>query len=246
MISQETIKKLAIKYQTTELNIIREYFQHVFLQYFYKQKQSDKIYFKGGTALRMIYQSPRFSEDLDMSSEIKNISIIEEIVLVAISEIEREGIETEIKEAKKTSGGYLAIIHFLYENQMTPVQLEISLRKKEIKGEIVTIVSDFLPPYTIVQLSLDELVEEKIKAVISRKKSRDFYDIYFLLRANLISTNKKKLLSSVAVALDESDISFSKELKIFLPKSHWPIIKNFQDILKREISRHITFSNYNS
>lgn len=104
MISGETIKKLAQKYQTTELNIEREYFQHLFLSYFYQQKGSEKIYFKGGTALRLIYQSPRFSEDLDFSSSLKNIPVIEKMVIGTLSEIEREGIEAEIKEAKKTSG----------------------------------------------------------------------------------------------------------------------------------------------
>ena len=35
MISQETIQKLATKYQTSEFpNIIREYFQHLFLPVF--------------------------------------------------------------------------------------------------------------------------------------------------------------------------------------------------------------------
>lgn len=239
MISREMIKKLSIKYQTTEQNIIREYFQHLFLQYFYKQKQSEKICFKGGTALRMIYQSPRFSEDLDMSSEIKKISVIEGLVLAAALEIEREGVKVKIKESKKTSGGYLAVIHFFYDNQFVPVQLEISLRKGKIKGETAMVAGDFLPPYTLIQLSLNELIEEKIKALISRKKPRDFYDIYFLLRANLISTAKKNLLVSVLDVLESVNISFGRELKIFLPKSHWPVIKNFSDILKREIKKHI-------
>ena len=239
MIAPDVIKKLALKYQTTELNVVREYFQHIFLQYFYRQKQSGKIYFKGGTALRIIYQSPRFSEDLDMSSEIKNIPAIEGLALAAVAEIEREGIKAEIKESKRTSGGYLAIIHFFYNSQPIAVQIEISLRKKKASGESVTIASDFIPPYTIIQLSLDELVEEKIKALLSRKKPRDFYDIYFLLRANLISTGGKKLLTSISDVLAETKISFSKELKIFLPKSHWPILKSFPAALKREINRQI-------
>ncbi|MBI3335601.1 MAG: nucleotidyl transferase AbiEii/AbiGii toxin family protein [Candidatus Portnoybacteria bacterium] len=70
MISQDTITKFADRYQTTELTIRREYLQHLFLSYFYKQGNTDNIYFKGGTALRFIYKSPRFSEDLDFSSSL--------------------------------------------------------------------------------------------------------------------------------------------------------------------------------
>lgn len=61
MISEEEIQRLASKYQTSEGNIRREYFQHLFLSYFYQQPKAADIFFKGGTALRLLYQSPRFS-----------------------------------------------------------------------------------------------------------------------------------------------------------------------------------------
>ena len=76
MISEKTIKELTQKYQTTEINIIREYCQHLFLSYFYQKRKSEQIYFKGGTALRIIYNSPRFSEDLDFTG-IHNIAYYE-------------------------------------------------------------------------------------------------------------------------------------------------------------------------
>jgi predicted nucleotidyltransferase component of viral defense system len=63
MIANDALKTLATKLQTTELNVRREYFQHLFLSYFYQQPLADWIYFKGDTALRMLYNSPRFSED---------------------------------------------------------------------------------------------------------------------------------------------------------------------------------------
>lgn len=68
MISNEALEKLATQYQTGVFpNIVREYFQHVFLSELYKLPETEKILFKGGTALRIINGSPRFSEDLDFS-----------------------------------------------------------------------------------------------------------------------------------------------------------------------------------
>ncbi len=55
MITVEAIRALAAKLQTTELNVRREYCQHLFLSYFYQQSLTDQVYFKGGTALRIIY-----------------------------------------------------------------------------------------------------------------------------------------------------------------------------------------------
>ena len=239
MISQEIIKKITDKYQTTELNVRREYFQHLFLSYFYAQPETDKIYFKGGTALRLIYNSPRFSEDLDFSSSLKDIKKIEHAVVTALSEIEREGSEVGIDEAKETTGGYLAAVNFKNNSHTTIIQLEISFREGKKKGEVATIASDFIPPYTLVQLSQSMLIAEKIKALLDRKKPRDFYDLYFILRAGLLSAEEKSILSEALEALKKVDIQFDQELKIFLPKSHWPVIRNFSTMLEREIKKFL-------
>lgn len=239
MISASVIKNLSNKLQTTELNIRREYVQHLFLSYFYQQKSAEKVYFKGGTALRIIFQSPRFSEDLDFSSNKTTINEIEDIVLETIREIEKEGIIINLKESKRTTGGYLAIIIFLLGNQEIAIQLEISQRDGKNSGEIKTIVSDFIPPYTLMSLSQSQLIAEKIEALLTRKKARDFYDLYYILRANLLPTSEKSILKKVISVLEKININFEPELKIFLTKSHWPIIKNFKEILTQEIDRHI-------
>jgi predicted nucleotidyltransferase component of viral defense system len=106
MISADVITKLSRKYQTTELNVRREYVQHLFLAYFYQQPQAKAIFFKGGTALRIVYGSPRFSEDLDFSSTLHSREEIEEAVLHTLHAVEREGIKTDISESKDTSGGF--------------------------------------------------------------------------------------------------------------------------------------------
>lgn len=40
MISTDALRALAPQWQTTELNVRREYFQHLFLSYFYRQPLS--------------------------------------------------------------------------------------------------------------------------------------------------------------------------------------------------------------
>src|SRR3990170_7638268 len=146
MISNEALRALATKLQTTELNVRREYFQHLFLSYFYQQPLADGVYFKGGTALRMLYNSPRFSEDLDFSSAVSDARAIEGALLETLVAISRENINPDLEESKKTSGGYLAILSFRTEDQVpVSIQLEISLRGGETRGEAVTIASDFIP-----------------------------------------------------------------------------------------------------
>lgn len=239
MVAQDQIRKLSTKYQTSELNIIREYLQHLFLSYFYQLAQSTDIYFKGGTALRFVYQSARFSEDLDFSTNKENILGIEDILLEVLGKVEKENIQATLQEAKTTSGGYLAIIDFVLLDQTIPVQIEISFREKENTGEVVTITSDFIPPYTLVILAQDQLVSGKIRALKARKKARDFYDLYFILRKQLLIPNKKDVLPEVLDALHSQDINFEVELKQFLPRSHWVIVRDFKNTLEREINRFI-------
>lgn len=237
MITEESIKTLAKKYQTTEQNVRREYLQHLFLRYLYKQKGADRIYFKGGTALRIIYHSPRFSEDLDFSTSLKSVSFLEKIIIGTLSEIEREGIETEIKEAKKTSGGYLAEVAFALNGVAVNILLEISLRNIGKAGQTVVVAGDFVPSYVIEQLQEQQLIDEKMQALFSRRKPRDFFDLYFILRANLLSVSQRKMLVKVEDALNKTQINFTKELKEFLPKSHWLIIKDFTSVLRRELRK---------
>lgn len=238
MLSSDKLRELAVKKQTTGLNVRREYIQHIILSYFYQQPQSGNIFFKGGTALRFIYNSPRFSEDLDFSTPSSDIAAIENAVQNALTEVEREGIGTEIVESKPTTGGYLAIIEFHLAREKIAAQIEISFRDNKAQGEIVTIASDFVPPYTIMALAEEQLVKQKIRALLLRRKPRDFYDLYFILRKeHLLPPQEKTILPQVLKTLRESKISFNKELAQFLPRSHWPIIKDFKSILEREIQK---------
>lgn len=240
MIDREAIIELARKYQTTADTVWREYCQHLFLSYLYQQPESDQLYFKGGTALRIIYRSPRFSEDLDFSASLYSQHAIERIVIQTLSEIEREGIATTLREATPTTGGYLAAMDFQVNGKTITTKIELSQRKGKKQRETITITNDFVPSYPVVQLAEEYLVEEKLAALLGRKKPRDFYDLYFLLRANLIPASQKQaVLPKALEALKQTNIHFDRELKEFLPKSHWMIIREFPQVLEREIKRYL-------
>jgi len=46
--------------------VLVEYLQHEILDSIYKQPGSENLSFIGGTAIRIVYESKRFSEDLDL------------------------------------------------------------------------------------------------------------------------------------------------------------------------------------
>jgi predicted nucleotidyltransferase component of viral defense system len=236
MISQSHLKEVATWGQTTELNIRREYIQHLFLSNFYRRRNVNSFYFKGGTALRLIFHSPRFSEDLDFSLSSLDIRSIENEIIDTLKEIEREDIYADIIESKQTTGGYLSKLLFHLKTDKVELILQMSKREKSYAGEVVTVNNEFLPPYTIFILDRRKLVAEKVQALLTRAKPRDYYDFYFLLRAGLIQNKNKQVLAKVKEKL-KTDIDFKKELQGFLPKSHWPLIKTLPAAIGRELAR---------
>ena len=240
MISKSLIDDLTHKYQTTQANVAREYCQHLFLSYFYQKQKSDRVLFKGGTALRFIYNSPRFSEDLDFTAYNMAARQIETIFIDSIDEVAQTGIGVDLQEAKTTSGGYLAIAWFTFLDFKQAIQIEVSMRpESKIASEVRLLNSDYIPPYNIVSLVEKHLIEEKIRALLDRAKPRDFFDIYFLLRVNLSISKNSLSLVKVLKKLEETRMDFKRELMLFLPKSHHNILKDFKNILKRELNKYV-------
>jgi len=250
MITRQFITEIATKLQTTESNTAREYCQHLFLSYFYKKPKSEKILFKGGTALRIIFKSPRFSEDLDFSAINEGTITIPEInqlIDETLTGIKNEGIECEkILNAGtqgETTGGYFAIIKLKMLDFNSEIRLQISFRSpNETISNTVLIQNDFIAPYVITFLTESLLVSEKIQALLARKKPRDFFDLYFILRHNelvkfipSIPNLKNQLLDII-----NQEEGIEKELKIFLPVSYQTLLKDFKERLQKEIEMHIS------
>jgi len=251
MITGETLQKLTTQYQTGLFpNIIREYFQHIFLSEIYKLPEAENLLFKGGTALRVVYGSPRFSEDLDfsifkvMEHTVKKFA--EDLFIRVLSEIERMGIMVEIgQKSGATSGGYFGVATFkMSDYQPIGVEINISARNgREVKGEADSIANDFVPTYTLIHLSQEELVDEKIfGALRERKKPRDFYDLYFIMRKGMLSIEQKKRLRELKddIAADARAIDFRGELGAFLPANQQLIIRDFPRALGAELNRQVS------
>lgn len=244
MIEKKQVQALSQAWQTTTDNVVREYFQHLLLSGLYQEKGSDNLLLKGGTALRIIWQSPRFSEDLDFTGVNVTVKNIEALIEGALAKMEREGVKTEIVESKSTSGGYLAIFQFQTSEYKSQIQLEISLRNgKKALGAAVLIQSDLVAPYTLIHLKEEQLIAEKIRACLSRGKARDFYDLYFILRSRMAFKEAfiqdKQLKAKILDVVKSEKLDFKHELKVFLPVNQHRIIKGFPETLVTEIERNL-------
>ncbi len=250
MIAIETLEQLGRQYQMGVFpNIVREYFQHIFLAELYKLPEAEKLLFKGGTALHIVYGSPRFSEDLDFSlfgltqNDIK--SFVEKLLVTVLAEMAHAGIVVELGDKLGvTSGGYFGLATFrLFEYPPVGVEINVSARNGRIvTGEVDSVANNFVPTYTIIHLPQNELVEEKIfSALRERKKPRDFYDLYIIMRKGMLSSDQKKKLGLIkdSITVDAKQINFKTELGTFLPVDQQGIIREFSATLERELNSQL-------
>lgn len=244
MLTLENLKEFTEKNQTRLENIVREYVQHLFLSSLYKIKGSEQLLFKGGTALKIIYGSPRFSEDLDFDGQnIYDTKLIDNLFLETASEMEKIGLGIGLKEAKPTTGGYLGIIAYRLYDIAKEMKFEISLRNG-VKSdyEVATIVNDYLPAYSLIHSPASRIVKGKMAALLDRGKPRDYYDFYFILRHPGLRQRLSLAPDSLNKILDKlagKDINFKKELSVLLPASHQLILKDFKKILTQEVEKYL-------
>jgi predicted nucleotidyltransferase component of viral defense system len=239
MIDKKFLQDYATKEGTSLDNILREYVQHLFLRNFYTKSDSRSFLFKGGTALKLVFGSPRFSEDLDFTG-IKNSTHYEEILQDCLLMLSTEGIKVELIESKPTSGGHLAIIKVKLVGGEVEIQNQISFRPRgRVVSESLVVTSNIVPAYNIYMLDRKIVVAEKVKALIDRAKPRDFFDLYFILRdqelrhhLQLNEMQREKIFANLEKQRKEE---LARELKRLLPRSFWPVVADLPSALKREL-----------
>jgi predicted nucleotidyltransferase component of viral defense system len=182
MITKEQVYSLAKKNKVTETVIFREYLQLLFLSQLYPQKESQRIFFKGGTALHFIYKAPRFSEDLDFTVGLK-----EEDFLALMHKLFRILSKTEAISFKKrktiVGRKFLLTASATVLPYETFVSLDFSFREKVLEPQKTIIETDYPVLFSsyIYHLSKEEIFAEKIRAILTRGKGRDLYDLWYLV-----------------------------------------------------------------
>jgi len=178
------------KLQGFKKNILREYLQCKILEIIFNSKHANKLAFLGGTALRIVYNNSRFSEDLDFDNfDLKKEEFVE-ISEIVKRGLELEGYATEIRQVFK--GAFRCYIKFpkiLFQEGLSGhreekilIQIDTAAHNFKYKPQR-KIINKFDVLTEILVTPPDILLAQKICAALGRKraKGRDFYDIIFLL-----------------------------------------------------------------
>jgi len=235
-------------------NILREYLQYKILELIFNSSLANKLSFLGGTALRIIHNNTRFSEDLDFDNfgltEAEFIGLTEEIQ----KGMTKLGFETEIRNVFKGAFRcYLKIPKVLLDNELAvmpneKILIQIDTAAHEFKYEPDQKILNKFDVFTQIFLTpLDILLSQKIYTIFNRNrvKGRDFFDTIFLLgltkpnydylKLKLGIDNwaeiKKKLLEKT-VKLDLTELVKDVDPYLFTPSDSKKIIL-FREYIKQ-------------
>jgi len=208
------LEKLASKH--AKYNFTREYLQELILQIIDRKGYFKYMAFVGGTALRILYDLPRFSEDLDFSLVKKKGFSFTALLKTIKKELELNGYEIEEAKGREKTvlSEFIRFKGLLYELGLTTqkseklfIKLEIdSSPPKGFETEVIMVNKDFL--YKVQCYDPASLFASKLHAVLFRKynKGRDYYDLlWFLTRGIPINYD---LLSSAAAQTEKSTVHF--------------------------------------
>ena len=204
-----------------KVNRLRELLQMVSLKILYDKGYFSKIAFVGGTALRVLYDMRRFSEDLDFSLIGKRDYSFEEMVSTLKREFKLYGLKINAK----------AKIGKTVQNSMVKfpkVLSELGISNLESQNISIKVELDSNPPagwhientivnktylLNITHFDLPSLYATKLHASFFRRyvKGRDFYDLVWYLTKKIkpnytLLNNAIKQTEGKSPRLDEDNI----------------------------------------
>lgn len=171
-----------------KLNVLREYIQNEILLILQTRGFTDRMHFVGGTALRFLYGTKRFSEDLDFSADRSwRKTTMAAMAAGLIKELRASGYSVEVpfKEEKTVARAFVRFGLILQEASLSPrrgqvlsVNVEVDTNPPSGWVEERTIVSRHFP-VLLRHYDLPSLFAAKIAAFLTRPytKGRDVYDL---------------------------------------------------------------------
>jgi len=206
-------------------HVVREEYEMLLLHGLLESRLGSALVFKGGTALRLAYGSPRFSDDLDFSAltamPVETFTAVVQALstrLPQLTLVEALAKRFTLFALFKVSEGFLP--------QPFSIKLEVSTRLEEWKRgqdfELRLLTSNFTNVTVLAQVAtLERMWKDKGEALAARKQPRDLYDLWF------IAQRLRREFSPDLSGIDHKAIQ--RELRKYLPRSHWGVIEQWSE-----------------
>jgi predicted nucleotidyltransferase component of viral defense system len=200
MIDPAQIKTIAAQSKVDPGIVEKDYVLSKALMALSQNKEFQESFtFKGGTALKKCYYPQwRFSEDIDLTATIKMKpkdikSIFQQSVeheaelfgvpmrIMEYSQYPKTGNDLVTAQLKLAYDGPLRKASGQKNNIRVDISLDENIYQNPIKKAIIKNYNDDIDA-SILTYTLEEIIAEKLRSILQRGKSRDYYDIWILLK----------------------------------------------------------------
>ncbi|NCC55585.1 MAG: nucleotidyl transferase AbiEii/AbiGii toxin family protein [Erysipelotrichia bacterium] len=233
------LEKYDLSNSNSSYDALREILQEIVLLGLYDAGFFKHAAFYGGTALRILHNLPRFSEDLDFSllesNRDFNLKPYEETI---ISTLKAFGFDVTIEIKEKSNSSAIAsafvkgntiehlininapkdITNKIHRDQAVRIKLEVDTNPP-LEFETANVIRLTPRPFLINAFTLPSLYAGKMHAILcrawsTRPKGRDWYDLvwYIANEVELDSIHLKSRLSQSCKYLEENNIQIPSEL----------------------------------
>lgn len=188
MIDSLTLKKLADGKGIDSFSVLREIVQIAFLNELFSLPGSQQVFFKGGTALKLMLGSNRFSEDLDFTVGIEKLRL-GQLAAKAAARLKPQFPGIVLKDVESVAGISKKIwLPTDISTQPLTVKLDFSFREKVLRPK-QGVIKTGLPVAAVTLINYvdpAEILAEKYRAILTRAKGRDLYDVWYLLNRKVV------------------------------------------------------------
>jgi predicted nucleotidyltransferase component of viral defense system len=190
MLTKQQLQRIAPRHGIGLQAQERDYIQHLFLSVLCSRSQG--LLFKGGTALRVLYHSPRYSEDLDFNTT-RDLADTKALFRRAIADLAHFGVAAVARNEWESDAAYSFDLSYegpLYDGRdrsKGKVRVDTNLRPEKVAVErrLVSSEYDDVVPFLLTALTVEHIFAEKVRALLTRGKARDLYDLWFLTEQGL-------------------------------------------------------------
>ena len=233
------LEKYDLSNSNSSYDALREILQEIVLLGLYDAGFFKHAAFYGGTALRILHNLPRFSEDLDFSllesNPEFNLKPYEEAI---ISTLKAFGFDVTIEIKEKNNSSAIAsafvkgntiehlininapkdITNKIHRDQAVKIKLEVDTNPP-LEFETANVIRLTPRPFSINAFTLPSLYAGKMHAILcrawsTRPKGRDWYDLvwYIANDVELDAKHLKERLSQSCKYLEENNIQIPNDL----------------------------------
>ncbi len=202
----------------------------------YKQpKIASNLAFRGGTALNKLYIKPpaRFSEDIDLV-QIRSESIGETLDQL------RVGLDYWLGKPKWKITERSVKLYYTYQsidNEPIKIKIEINTTEhfhlEDLQTKTLSVNSEWFTGETgILTYQLEEMMATKFKALYQRRKGRDLFDSWMMLRHADLDLNRTiSLLEKYCERVEEQITRALFERNLILKRDHQEFKMDMEPLL---------------